>query len=187
MERELLLLGLLREQGMHGYQLLEFIDTQMASCVDLKKPTAYFLLEKMAAAGWIRFEQGQEGNRPPRRVYNITTEGEAVFQRLLRENLGSYEPARFASDIGLAFVDTLPPEEALGLLRQRRAAAQVQLAAVQAAPEHPGSAQLMIEHQVHHLTSELDWLDKIIERINRRAKKHTTGGHIKVPVSRKER
>jgi DNA-binding PadR family transcriptional regulator len=169
-ERELLLLGLLREQGMHGYQLLEFIDTQMFACVDLKKPTAYFLLEKMTTAGWIRFEQGQEGNRPPRRVYTITPEGEATFQKLLRENLGSYQPAHFASDIGLAFIDTLPASEALALLRQRRAAAQEQLAIVQAAPEHPGSAQLMIQHRVHHLTSELSWLDGVIERLGRKAK-----------------
>ena len=111
MERELLLLGLLRGHEMHGYQLMEFIDTQMASCVDLKKPTAYFLLDKMTAAGWIHFEQNQEGNRPPRRVYGITTEGEKAFQRLLRENLAAYEPARFISDIGLAFVDALPAEE----------------------------------------------------------------------------
>jgi DNA-binding PadR family transcriptional regulator len=169
LERELLLLGLLREQEMHGYQLLEFIDAQMSTCVDLKKPTAYFLLDKMTAAGWIRYEQNQEGHRPPRRVYTITPEGEAVFQKLLRENLGSYQPARFATDIGLAFIDTLPPTEALALLRSRRNAAQAQLAVVQAAPAHPGGAQLMIAHQVHHLTSELGWLDQVIEHLAQQA------------------
>jgi DNA-binding PadR family transcriptional regulator len=167
-ERELLLLGLLREQRMHGYQLLEFIDTQMSTCVDLKKPTAYFLLEKMAAAGWIRFEQGQEGNRPPRRVYTITPEGEAAFQKLLRENLGAYQPTHFASDIGLTFIDMLPNDEALALLRQRHTAVQEQLAKIQAAPEHAGGAQLMIRHQVHHLKSEVRWLDEVIERFEQR-------------------
>ena len=169
MERELLLLGLLREQGMHGYQLLEFVDTQMSQCVDLKKPTAYFLLDKMAAAGWLSLEQGQEGNRPPRHVYRITPEGEATFQRLLRENLGSYLPVRFGSDIGLAFADALPPDEAVALLKQRRAMLAEQLASAQAAPGHPGSTQLIIEHQIYHLTSELDWLDSVITRIARQA------------------
>ena len=169
MERELLLLGLLREQGMHGYQLLEFIDTQMSYCVDLKKPTAYFLLDKMAAAGWLSLEQGQEGNRPPRHVYRITPEGEATFQRLLRENLGSYSAIRFGTDIGLAFVDALQPDEAVALLKQRRIMIAEQLASAHAAPEHPGSAQLIIEHQVIHLTSELDWLDNVITRITRQA------------------
>ncbi len=165
MERELLLLGLLRAHGMHGYQLLEFVDTQMAFCVDLKKPTAYFLLDKMAAAGWISFEQGQEGNRPPRRVYHITPEGEVVFQRLLRENLASYAPTRFATDIGLAFADVLSKPESAHLLEQRRIAVQEQLTAAQNAPPHPGGVQLIIEHQIHHLMSELQWLNDVIKRM----------------------
>lgn len=53
MERELLLLGLLQQQEMHGYQLHEFIDSYMQTCVDLKKSTAYYLLEKMAKDGFL--------------------------------------------------------------------------------------------------------------------------------------
>jgi DNA-binding PadR family transcriptional regulator len=162
LERELLLLGLLRHQGMHGYQLLEFIDTQMSSCVDLKKPTAYYLLDKMAAAGWIGYEQEQQGNRPPRRVYHITPEGEVAFQRLLRENLAGYPPVHFAGDVGLAFVDALPPQAAVSLLEQRRQEAQARLDAAKAAPVHPGGAQLLIDHQIHHLTAELVWLERVI-------------------------
>ncbi|MCL5275067.1 MAG: PadR family transcriptional regulator [Chloroflexi bacterium] len=162
-------MGLLREQGMHGYQLLEFIETRMASCVDLKKPTAYFILDKMAAAGWITFEQGQEGNRPPRRVYSITPAGEQIFQRLLRENLGAYSAARFASDIGLAFAEAIPHSEALMLLTRRRMEVEKQLASAKSAPEHPGGAQLIIEHQAHYLLSELAWLNKVIMRFELQA------------------
>ena len=117
MDRELLILGILRHQKMHGYQLAEFIDNNLAACTDLKKATAYFLLDKMFAAGWVAYEEDQEGKRPPRRVYQITPDGEAGFQRLLRENLATYKPAYFASDIGLGFLDALQPEEALILLR----------------------------------------------------------------------
>lgn len=165
MERELLLLGLLRTHGMHGYQLLEFVDTQMAFCVDLKKPTAYFILDKMAASGWIEFEQRQDGNRPPRRVYHITPEGEVIFQRLLRENLASYAPTRFTTDIGLAFSEVLPSEESIHLLEDRLIAVQEQLTAAQNAPPHPGGIQLIIEHQIHHLTSELQWLTDVIQKM----------------------
>ena len=41
-------------------------------CSDLKKPTAFFLLDKMAQNGWISWTEEQEGNRPPRRNYQIT-------------------------------------------------------------------------------------------------------------------
>lgn len=57
MERELLLLGLLRRQDLHGYRLMDFIENNLGACTDLKKPTVYFLLEKMANQGWISASQ----------------------------------------------------------------------------------------------------------------------------------
>ena len=165
MERELLLLGILRRQNMHGYQLAEFIDHNLASCTDLKKSTAYFLLEKMYKAGWITYEQDQEGNRPPRRVYILTKEGEAAFQQLLRENLSGFSPVYFAGDVGYAFLNVIAPQEAADLLRQRRKAVIAQQQSLQDAPQHPGGAQWMVEHQIYHLQTELKWLDEIIHRV----------------------
>lgn len=164
-ERALLLLGILRRQDMHGYQLHEFIDMNLAVCADLKKATAYFLLDKMAAEGWVTFERTQEGNRPPRRVYRITPAGEEAFQRMMRANLSAYTPARFPGDVGLAFIDALKPAEAIRLLTQRRAAMLGALAALESTPEHAGGAQFIIEHQRRHLAAELDWLDEVIARV----------------------
>ncbi len=164
-ERALLLLGILRRQDMHGYQLHEFIDMNLAVCADLKKATAYFLLDKMAAQGWVTFEQTQEGNRPPRRVYRITPAGEEAFQRMMRANVAAYRPVRFPGDVGLAFIDALKPAEAAHLLRQRRAAMREALTALESTPEHAGGAQLIIEHQRRHLAAELDWLDDVIARV----------------------
>lgn len=166
MERELLLLGLLRQHNMHGYELHEFINRDLASCTDLKKPTAYYLLDKMAAKGWITETEEHEGSRPPRRVYQLTVEGEGVFQRLLRENLAEYHQARFAGDIGLAFVDILDPEEARSLLQNRRDAVARELALAHRTPPHRGALQLVVEHQVRHLTAELGWLDEVLQRLS---------------------
>ncbi len=164
MERELLLLGLLRRENMHGYRLNEFIERDLAICTDLKKPTAYFLLEKMEKVGWVTRRRQQEGNRPPRRVYQITPEGEAQFQRLLRENLAAFAPTRFMTDIGLAFADALAPRDVLPLLEKRRQAMLGELEAVRAIPAHDGSLQLVVEHQIAHLESELRWLDQVMAR-----------------------
>jgi DNA-binding PadR family transcriptional regulator len=165
MDRKLLLLGLLRMKEMHGYQLNEFLDAFLAVCVDVKKPTAYYLLNKMHQDGWIAVEEQQDGNRPVRRIYSITGEGERTFQKLLRENLGSYKPVQFEGDIGLAFMDALPGEELSSLLSQRRDDLELKLAAVDAVPEHPANFQLMIEHQARHLRAELQWLDEVIARL----------------------
>ena len=165
MERELLLLGLLRSQEMHGYQLHEAVDSHLGMGVQLTKPTAYRLLSNMAEDGWVTFREEQEGNRPPRRVYAITSQGEVAFQRLLRESLANYQPSDFTCHIGLAFLDQLSPEEALPLLHRRQAGMEELLESTRAHGEHPGSLQLMLERQVHLLLAELEWLESIIARL----------------------
>lgn len=165
MDRELLLLGLLRREEMHGYQLYEFIEHDLASCTDMKKSTAYYLLNKMAERGWITEETEQEGNRPPRRVYSLTPDGESAFQSLLRENLAETHPVYFSGDAGLAFLDALEPEESTALLEQRRHALERTLERLGETPAHGGSLHLVIEHQVHHLKSEIAWLDEVTARL----------------------
>lgn len=165
MESKLLLLGLLRQQEMHGYQLYEFIERDLAVCTDLKKPTAYYLLNKMAEDGWVDEEQLQDGNRPPRKVFSLTEKGEVEYQRLLRANLSAHSPVYFPGDAGLAFLDSLDLKESLALLERRREELQVTLTGLQNVPEHAGSLQLVLEHQINHLQSELDWLDALLSHL----------------------
>lgn len=163
MERELLILGLLRGQEMHGYQLNDML-ARVSKYVGLKRSTIYFLLDKMTGNGWMTFTEEQEGNRPARRVYQITPEGEAAFQKLLRDNLSQHHPTQFIGDIGLAFADALSPDELRALLLKRQTAVQGELRALQkTTPGHPaGGLQWILQHQVRHLQTELDWIDDFI-------------------------
>ena len=165
MDRELLLLGLLHQQEMHGYELHEFIDKNLASCSDMKKSTAYYLLKKMEAAGLLTQETRQEGNRPPRQVYQLTPAGEVEFQRLLRENLSHYSKTFFTGDIGLVFLDTLQSGEVLPYLNQQRSELAAALSSAENIPGHKGSLQLVFDHMVHHLTAELAWIDSVIRKL----------------------
>lgn len=166
MDRELLLLGLLRRQDMHGYRLHDFIERYMAMCVDLKKSTAYYLLDKLARQGWIEQNEEHAGNRPTRHIYSLTLAGEARFQELLRHNLSTYSPAHFSSMVGPAFLDALDLAEAASLLKERRAALETLLARAREVPAHKGSMQLVVEHQIAHLEAELEWLEALIARID---------------------
>ena len=169
MEREMLLLGLLRNGEMHGYQLNDYIERTLSFCADVKKATAYFLLDKMEGRGWVTVTEQREGNRPPRKVYHLTPSGEVEFQRLLRENLATFSSARSAADIGLAFLGALDPREARQLLQQRRAALSIELDGIRAAPQHGSGVQLLINHQIHYLDSELRWLDETIASLGKKA------------------
>ena len=110
----------------------------------------------------------RECNRPPRRVYRLTAKGEAEYQKLLRENLGSFIAAKFPGDVGLAYADDLDPQEVLSLLAERRTALAAHLEETRQAPEHAGSLQLLVDHQILHLEAELDWLDTVIAKFKKK-------------------
>jgi len=164
-EKKLLLLGLLRMQEMHGYQLNELIGSHLGTSVRLKKPTAYRLLNQLSDDGWITHREEQQGNRPPRRVYTITSQGEGAFQQLLRESLADYKTVDFVGNIGLLFLDEIPAKETSSLLQNRLAAVESLLHKVHTHERLDGGFQLVLEYQERHLTAELEWLDEVIARI----------------------
>ncbi len=165
MDRALLLLGLLRQGDMHGYGLNEFIEQHMTLYADLKKSTAYFLLEKMEKQGWIDpVEEQQTGGRPPRRTYRVTAVGEAQFLKLLRETLSHYAPNRYALDAALAFAGALPAREVAELLSLQRDALVQARSRVDHYVPHDGSLSLILEHHRTMMDAELRWLTSVIAR-----------------------
>ncbi len=164
MEEKLLLLGIISSQKIHGYQMNQIIEKHLGMSSHFTKPTAYRLLNKMAEDGWVTYHEERESNRPPRRVYTITEEGEEVFLQMLRESLGGYQPAIFHGDVGLAFMHFLPTVEAVSLLEQRLAAIDEILEAHHEENEENSGHNIMLNHQLKHLITERDWLVNVIER-----------------------
>ena len=91
---ELLLLGLLGRQGMHGYELSQFLEHRLSFLSDLKKPTAYRLLDRLHGSGLVARTAEKAGRRPERGVYSLTAAGEARLDGLLRRHLARSEPTR---------------------------------------------------------------------------------------------
>lgn len=164
-ERELLLLGLLRKREMHGYQLSEFMETHLALFFDIKKATAYSLLGKMEKKGWVTSRKEQEGKRPPRRVFAITPEGEALFQELLRGALPEYQRPAFPGNVPMLFMDALPPEELRELLDLRRAAIRERMVALETHLDHV--AHPLFDHQLLVLRAEQKWVEDLLEGLGK--------------------
>jgi DNA-binding PadR family transcriptional regulator len=165
MHRQLLLLGLLRREDMHGYRLNEFIERDLAFCTDIKKPTAYYLLDRLADEGYLAEVDDHEpaDGRPPRKTFGITPEGERRFAELLRQNLRAVDAPTFPVDMSIAFLDALPPEEALALLHEREAALRARLESIRETPGHrSGALRLVVDHHITYLECELDWLAEVI-------------------------
>jgi DNA-binding PadR family transcriptional regulator len=159
-ERALLLLGILRAQSQHGYQINEFIERNLSRVTDMKKPTAYAILDRLGRDGYVQMHTEQEGNRPPRKVYSITKKGDQAFEELLRTVLARADRFFAPGDIGLMFLTHLPRAEAIILLEQRLEDLDKQRASYERAPRHDYDlgARLAIERILLHLETERGWL-----------------------------
>ena len=165
---ELLLLGLLRREGMHGYKLHEFLEHQLGFVSDLKRPTAYRLLDRLLQRGLVERETDREGRRPERMVYHLTAAGEARFEKLLREQLANPARVIHSGNVALLFSDQLPAAERRALLVRRRDGVATQRAGLaEIIDAHaPGSAvRLALEHDLAHLDVEMTWLTRTIETL----------------------
>jgi DNA-binding PadR family transcriptional regulator len=177
-ERKLLLLGLLRQNDMHGYLLNAHLDGVVP--IPLKKPTAYNLLDRMEQDGWIRHRDEPTGDRP-RRVFSLTERGDRAFRDLLAEQLRSFRPAQFPSAVALTFLGALPPREALAHLQQRRTAVKAFRDQLEPAPgdgddaarAHDdalgGATHVAVTYALRFAELELEVLDEIIADLSARA------------------
>jgi len=165
MEKKLLILGLLLSHGMHGYQLNEMLEHNPSTPISLKKSNAYRLLADMERDGWVTHTEEQEGNRPQRRVYSVTEDGEAAFYRLLRENLSSHPSPEFPGVVGLDFLYLLPAKEAAVLLETRLNFVEEKFEQLDNIDIEIRQSHLASEYLHKFYTNEIKWLMEIIQRL----------------------
>jgi DNA-binding PadR family transcriptional regulator len=109
MKLELILLGLLKNKSMHGYEIKKVIKDEIRPLTNVTLTSIYYTLDKLAQKGYLRCEKEREGNRPERHVYYITPKGERYFKKLLIRSLIMLERPFFNLDLGLYFLKELPP------------------------------------------------------------------------------
>jgi PadR family transcriptional regulator, regulatory protein PadR len=82
---EMLLLNLLSEQPMYGYELISTLEKSGGKQFQIKEGTLYPVLYRLEDAGYIepRWETQERG--VPRKYYHITTAGSEQLERLLQE------------------------------------------------------------------------------------------------------
>lgn len=172
MDHTLLVLGLLKLQDMHGYQLGDLIDRRLKYLTDLKKPTLYHLLGKLESAGLVTRSVSREGNRPERYTYTLTDNGKLRFDELLRQNLQDAHMAYFNDDIGLLFLSEIDAPDARAYLEKKRAAVDARLAEIAhgLAAHAPGTpAHFTLRHHQLHLQTERAWLDELLAQLEQDA------------------
>jgi DNA-binding PadR family transcriptional regulator len=108
----LVILGLLRERPLYGYEIKQIIEEHMSNWTSIAFGSIYFALDKLAEEKFVeKVEIEQQGKRPSRSVYQIMDAGREEFLRLLRESWQQFEREYYPLDICLFFLDSLPLKE----------------------------------------------------------------------------
>jgi len=120
---EVVVLGLLAEEPLYGYDLLERFRTRsMGFWVEVGKASVYQTLRRLEehALASGRPEEGTEG--PDRRVYRITAAGRARLRAGLRERVADARPYETDAALALGFVHLLPLDDARRAVGEREMA-----------------------------------------------------------------
>ena len=174
MSTRLVILGLLRDQPLHGYEIKHIIEEQMGDWTSIAFGSIYFALGKLSEEGMIEMVATEKaGKRPSRSIYQITEAGRAEFLRLLREVWSEAERQYFGVDVALAFMNALPAQEIKGYLHQRVAQLEGALHYLDAhqqeqmgQPDIPDSAVAIFEHSRAHMAAELAWTKELVEKMD---------------------
>lgn len=70
-----LLLSLLRERAMYGYEILQEADRRSASAFQMKEGTLYPALHQMERSGFLKSEWRQSDSGRARKYYSLTAKG----------------------------------------------------------------------------------------------------------------
>ncbi|HEV7886573.1 MAG TPA: PadR family transcriptional regulator [Acidimicrobiales bacterium] len=144
---ELAILGLLKEQELHGYELKKRLGDALGPLSSVSFGSLYPALGRLEAAGAVKAVEARDGagsgvpipmtgslggelaafrarraavrGSRGKKVYGITERGQALFDELLAAESQSPEDDR-AFNLKLAFARYLPADARIGLLERRR-------------------------------------------------------------------
>ncbi len=185
LNRELILLGFLKNMDLHGYQLNEMLDSHLGTSVHITKPTAYRILARLEEKGYISSTEEREGNRPIRKVFTITEQGDSYFLQLLAKELQSYQVNMNMDLVPLAFLNEIPKETAVNLLQEKRKKIEEKVQKLRQSPTHNNAFDIITRYQILHTQTDLNWLSDLIEKImnNELTYLYQKGGNMNEHIS----
>lgn len=175
MSTKLVILGLLQEKSLHGYELKHIIEEHMGDWTNIAFGSIYFALRNLKNEGFVEIISEEKiGNRPSRNIYRITEKGKKEFLFLLKEIWQKYAREYYPLDIALAFSKALKTGEIKKYINERivnlkegikkltkHKEAQLSI------PGIPKTARTIFSHTEYHLKAELNWLEDLLEDFNK--------------------
>jgi DNA-binding PadR family transcriptional regulator len=176
---DLVLLSLLAERPMHGYQAnLELERREIRDWAGISRPQVYYSLEKLARAGLIRAAESVEpAAGPDRRVFETTAKGRQALAEALERKEWATQRDRppFLTWIALSWqarpgVFRKQIQLRRQFVRRELAREKETLRSILEETGHPyHEAVWMVSLMIEQFKLELKWLRKLARELPRRA------------------
>ena len=163
--RKLLLLGMLNNTEMHGYLLNAHLGAKIP--IEIKKPTAYNILDKMEQDGWITHKEEFTGERS-RKIYSLTQQGKKIYLEMLEKELSTFHPGEFPDLVSIGLIDSISKKKRIRLLLKRRSSLENYIKDFHPSggntedDPHKGSSNLIFHYIRRSLELQLSFLDEVI-------------------------
>ncbi len=159
------LLGFLRENPMHAYEMHQILlrPEALGLVWHLKQSLVYVMLERLENAGYITTTLEPQNSRLPRKILHLTTSGRAAFERWLVTPVEHGRDFRLEFLAKLYFASQEDPAVVATLLTAQRATCQEWLGDLRAQADTIGGERdydwLVLQFRVGQIESILTWLD----------------------------
>ena len=164
-------LGLIALKPRSGYDVKRIIDTSIRHFWAASYGQIYPELKRLEEVGWIAGENAPRGGRA-RRIYRMTETGDGALQDWLRGRETRVE-LRDESLLRLFFADTLPRDDALGLLAARREGYRQMLEYLEGLDDGTGPdptfVDLVYRWALDYCEWGIEWCDRQQRRLTRAA------------------
>lgn len=169
-KNDLLVLGLLLDRPMHGYEINQYVQAEgVTTWFNISTAAIYYSLSKLRRQNLISETRARSGGAE-KNVYHVTEQGREQFFAGMEDTLASEEPIRFEYDLGIFLLNKLPQNRALELLEKRLDFLQRWNETLTQTVEKErvaGGAPLreaILEHAVACAQMEIGWLTSIIRQ-----------------------
>lgn len=171
MSTRLVILGILKNKPLHGYEIKHIIEDHMGEWTNIAFGSIYFALNMLNQDGYVEREAVRKvGNRPSRSIYKITDKGRKEYINLLRKTWETLERVYFPLDIALAFSYDLPETEVKKYIKKRMMYFEEKSKYLKERKKEklgqediPKTAEYIFTHSEYHLEAEYNWLKSILD------------------------
>jgi DNA-binding PadR family transcriptional regulator len=119
-DREVAILGLLLEGPHHGYEIEAIVEERgMRNWTEIGFSSIYYVLKTLDKRGLIESRLEGVDGKPSRRVYCLTPAGVRASRERIKEILSEHTRVSSQFDLGIAYMDQVPMDEARDALRKR--------------------------------------------------------------------